>query len=285
MGAKSWVRCVATAAAVTTVMAAAACASKGGAAGTNGDLNSESAAQAVLEGQSAGGAQHTVHNHATITEKAFTITMDGVQRTDALEEDQTSATTTAATNTTVHGEIRVEGNAVYLNDPGLPATYRQGKTWVKIDLTHPLSAAPGAPASALYATLSSTYRHWDPRQASAFTLAFSDLHRVGVETRDGERALHIAGTLTLATLPATPPAGSGLTQDYLDYRRQQLQAVKATKVGIDCWYGADGRLIESIEVDSTADGDTVIDLTAVKWGVPLTVSVPPAADSYVVPVT
>ena len=170
-----------------------------------------------------------------------------------------------------------------MNDPGLPASFRHGKTWVAIDLAHPQSANSTDPAATLFATLGDGYRHLDPRQASAFTLAFSDLHRVGVETKDGRQALHIAGTLTVATLPATPPAGSGLTQDYLDYRRGQMQTQKISKISIDSWYGADGLLIHRTETDSTANGDTVIDLTPVKWGVPLTVSVPPAADTYAVP--
>lgn len=287
MGSNFGLRRVATTAAVvTSVMAAAACASSGrtgAASGTSLDLDTVTAAQAVKTSAQAAAAAHTVHVHATTSGQNFTQTLDGAKRTDRFQQDVLVDSLVTGSPDHVHGEIRGDGKTVYLDDPGLPSGDRLGKTWVEFDLAHPPSAATGSPGAELFAKLAVIYAHDDPGQGALYLLAFPDLHRVGVETKDGRRALHVAGTATPDTLSAAPPDGSGLTQDYLDFRRGQAKDASTTKISFDLWIGADGLPIASGETDSAGDVNTVADLTMSQWGVVFPVPVPPAADVYVPP--
>jgi hypothetical protein len=272
---------------MTTVMAAAVGCSSSGAVGAGGqlDLKTVTAAQAVKAREQAAAAKQTVHIHSTATAKRFSQTIDGVQRTDRYEQDVTVETRVTGAQESVHGEIRGVGGAAYLDDSGFPAEYRQDKKWIKFDLSHPPSADTGSPGAALLANLGDLYAHEDPRQKALFPLAFPDLRRVGVETRDGRQVLHLAGSAAPGALAATPPDGSGLTQDYLDFRRRQAKTDSLTKIGVDVWIGADGLPVAFTETDTGPDGDMVVAETMSQWGASLSVTVPPSADTYSPPST
>ena len=283
-GSTGWTRYGATAAAMTMVMAAAACSSSGVIGVTtslNLDLNTVSATQALKDAIQGGIARQSVRIHSVVTQPNGLFTQDGPQRTDRFQQDLTTATTDAGKH--IQSETRGDGNSVYMDDPTIPAADRHGKTWVKLDLGHPPSASSTDPTLAALGQLATLYQHADPQQGALVNLAIPDLHRVGVETKDGRQALHIAGTVTADTLPKVPPAGSGLTQDYLDYYRQRMQTLDITKSSIDIWIGADGLEIEYIGTQSASGGDTVSDSTLSQWGVPVSVVAPPAEDTYVVP--
>lgn len=217
MGARSWKRYGATTAAaavVTTVMAAAACTSSGeigvGAnadqnVDRNVDLNTVTAAQAVKDAGQAAAAQHTVRIHTVTTAKDYVTTVDGLQRTDRFAEDLTAVSKHQGVQAAAQAETRGDGSTLYVDEPGLPAAERGGRTWVKLDLDHlppPTSTTPGA---SMFADLGAAYQHDDPGQSALFPLACPDLHKVGVETKDGRPAVHVAGTATPAALAVPAP--------------------------------------------------------------------------------
>lgn len=272
--------------AAATVLVAAACSSSGtvGAGGAGKlDLDTVSAADAIRAASAAQAAKHSVHVHSTYTSKKITEDIDGVQSTERAAADSLGRTRVAGSSSEVHGEIRLDAPIVYLDNPGLPDEYRHGKRWVKLDLDHLPPANSPDRALALYANLGSVYRGMDPKQGSLFPLLMPDLHRVGVETRDGRRTLHLQGSYTGQTLPAAPPPGSGVTQAYLDDRRAQMSQTGVTKTTFDVWVGDDALVVASRQTDDLAAGPATSDLTMSDWGAPLTITAPPADQTYTVP--
>ncbi|NUP50678.1 MAG: hypothetical protein HOW97_25705 [Catenulispora sp.] len=273
--------------AAATVLAAA-CSSSGtvGAGGGKINLDTVTAADAVKKASATQITKHTVRVHNDFANKKITQAIDGVQSTErmALASTVVSQLTNPGASP-LHGEIRLDAPIVYLDSPGLPDEYRQGKQWIKLDLDHLPPKSSSDRALAFFAALGATYQSIDPKQGSLLPLAMPDLHRVGVETRQGRRVLHIQGSLTPQTVPAAPPPGSGLTQAYLDAQRTQMTQQALTKTTIDLWIGEDGLPVEvkQTQEGDPADGPTTSDITQSDWGTPLVVTPPPADQTYIVP--
>ncbi|WP_344656342.1 hypothetical protein [Catenulispora subtropica] len=272
--------------AAATVLVAAACSSSGTVGvGGGGKINLDrvSAADAIKDASAAQIAKHSVKEHLTYTSQRLTQSVDSLQRTDRATLESTVVDQVTGATQSTHGEVRLDGSVAYVDNPEIPAAMRQNKQWIKLDLDHLPPRDSSDKNLALFAALGASYRGADPVQGSLFALAYPDLHRVGVETRDGRRLLHLAASVTPDTLPATPPPGSGITQAYLDLRRTQWKDQGLTKMSVDFWMGEDGLAVEVKQAESGTSGDSTGDMTQSDWGVPVTIVAPPADQTYTVP--
>jgi len=285
MGRSVWVVQLAVTAAAT-VLAAAACSSSGTAGLTTKlDFTVESAAQLVKDSAAAQIARHGVRIHATSSSKSYHHTMDSVLRTDRAEGDITDIMQPVGSSTSTRTETLLEAPHLYMDYAELSQALGLGKKWIELDLDHlPPENSPDR-TLANFSQLGHSFEGTDPTQGVLFALTCPDLHKVGVETRNGKRVVHIAYSVVQQTLPASPPPGSGITQAYLDQRLYRMQISGISKSSADVWIGEDGLPVESKVIDSFAGdkGDSVVDSVYSDWGVSVTVTLPPADQVYVVP--
>ncbi|MFD0631407.1 hypothetical protein ACFQ9X_06965 [Catenulispora yoronensis] len=274
-----------------TFLVTAACSSSGtvgeSGSGAELDLGTVSAADAVRAASAAQIAKHTVRVRSFYSNKLVDQTVDAVESTEraAVVSTNTAQQKGGSSPSPQHGELRLDYPVLYIDDPGLPARFLHGKQWAKLDLDHLPPGDSSDDGLAFYARLGASFRNDDPKQNLLFPLLYPDLRRVGVESRNGQQVLHIEGSVTPQTLPATPPPGSGMTQAYLDGRRKAMTDTQVTKDTFDLWIGRNGLVTEVKETHASSGptGDVTNDVLQSDWGTPLVVTAPPADQTYVVP--
>lgn len=151
-------------------------------------------------------------------------------------------------------EGRLLDGAVYVNAAKLGLSQSAEKPWIKLDLTG--SSSPLAP---LFSKLSDNF---GPGQLTQTLKGMTTLTMMGTETVDGVSTTHYRATIDTSKLSGTA----------LDPQSLGGAALPKT-IGYDVWVDTDNRPVKV----STSTAAFDVDLHFSKWGVPVHVVAPPAA--------
>ncbi|MEY9874377.1 hypothetical protein ABH931_003872 [Streptacidiphilus sp. MAP12-33] len=169
------------------------------------------------------------------------------------------------------------GGAMYMKLTN-PTTVSQlgGKQWMKLDFAEIAALSKNAQASSLGAGMDNMLKQMSPVQTVRAVSADKGVHSLGAETMDGQQTTHYTGHLTLDQILAAMP---GLTAS----QRATLGAAD-TKIGltgedVDIWLNDQALPVRVREHATTGKGAMDIDRHFSDYGVPVSVTVPSAADT------
>ncbi|MCX4748443.1 hypothetical protein OG455_23500 [Kitasatospora sp. NBC_01287] len=170
-------------------------------------------------------------------------------------------------------EVIYQSDAMYVNLHVPQATLDQmgGKHWFKYsyaDLAKLMGPAGGS--------LSNSLKNADPVTAVQTMIASGQVTEVGKDPVNGTPATHYAADLDLDQMSG---AGSALTQDQVSALRQQLKSQGVTKAHYDVWVDDQGLLLKQEAKSDTANGSIDITSSYADYGVQVTATPPPAADT------
>ncbi len=156
----------------------------------------------------------------------------------------------------------LDGTTIYMKSPLFSASLPQGKTWLKLDLQKAL-ASKGIDVSSLLSQ--------NPAQALSQLQRTGQVRKIGDETIDGVDTTHYAGHID----PSKLPQGA------------KIEALTGAKYGpYNVWIGKDDgyvhRVALSYSLTPSAGKREVVSMTMnfSDFGKDVSVTVPPAADSY-----
>ncbi|HEY3868020.1 MAG TPA: hypothetical protein VGM10_06700 [Actinocrinis sp.] len=161
-------------------------------------------------------------------------------------------------------------DTVYIGTPEL-AGELGGKQWLSLSLDE--MGAFGQNFAAEIDVVKNT----DPQQLLEPLLASGDLTKVGTETVDGVSTTHYSGSIDPATAFDTAQAKQNLTPAQIQELQRLDSAAGSTKQQIDAWVASNGLPVRIKAVDTDKDGAaTTVQLDFTDWGLPVTVTTPPA---------
>lgn len=172
----------------------------------------------------------------------------------------------------------VAGGVIYMKINS-PAALAQtgGKQWMKLDFAEIAALSKNPQASGLGGGMDSALKQISPVQTVRALTGDKGVKNVGQETMDGQSATHFSGHLTLDQLLAAIP---GLS----DAQRQTLgkadTGIGMTGEDVDIWLNGQALPVRVREHTVTQKGDLDIDRHFSDYGVPVSVTVPSAADTF-----
>lgn len=246
---------------------ASAAASSGGASGS-GAPAAAVALQAALTDSS---SDKTVTFTGSFTSAQGNGQMSGQEQF----APQLAMSMSLTTSQTTIDEILI-GSTIYMKDAELTGALG-GKTWVSFDL-----ANMGALGSAMSAE-TGTLKNANPADLIESMLVSDNLADLGPQTVDGVQTTHYSGTVNPATAYDNPQAKKYLTPAQI----QQLQSLDSTAGAstekLDLWLASDGLPVKIVMVDTTSAGSTTSTMQFSRWGQPVDISAPPAAEVGTMP--
>lgn len=151
-----------------------------------------------------------------------------------------------------------------------------GKDWMKLDFAEIAALSKNAQASSLGSGMDNMLKQMSPVQSVRALSSDKGVRDLGAETMDGQHTTHFSGHVTLDQILAAVP---GLTAS----QRSTLAAADA-KVGltgedVDIWLNDQALPVRVHEHTTTDKGDMDVDRHFSDYGVPVSVTVPSAADT------
>ncbi|MFG2526670.1 hypothetical protein [Streptomyces sp. NPDC048516] len=166
--------------------------------------------------------------------------------------------------------VRLVGDAVYLGGGGKATAALGGKHWIKF-------AMKGKGAGPLGGMQQQADQ--DPAAQASLLSQSDDVKKVGEETVDGVRTSHYAGVVEVADLLDKQGAKSGLDAERRKKVIEQYQQLGVSKLTLDMWVGPGDRTVKFRERAQTAQGPLDVAIRFFGVNKPVTVQVPPAADT------
>ena len=247
-------------AALALVLLVAACGGSKHTAGTTTSSDAAGAVRAAVEKTVKAGSEHLeVIAHTRAAGQAVTVTGSG----DFDSPKQLGSMTATIGISTIKAQLSevMSGTTVYASAPQLFSAFLPaGKTWLKIDL--------GSAGKALGLS-TAIFAVQDPNSALTQLKAISGLQELGTATVGGVQTTHYRGRIDTTKLPAD--------------QKSALDKSGTTFGSYDVWVGSDGYVHKMrIVTTSTAAGQsarTTATVTLSKFGAPVKVTIPPAAQT------
>ncbi|MFF3461043.1 LppX_LprAFG lipoprotein [Streptomyces sp. NPDC002619] len=172
-------------------------------------------------------------------------------------------------------EIRLVGQALYINGGAEAAKEMDGKSWMKLG-----SAALGDAAKDLNAdSMGAAQADQNPATESTFLTGSKDVKKVGTETVDGVKTTHYKGTVTLAELRKAMKSGDKETRERREKSLQQYEKMGADKLTMDMWIDGSDHTKRFRMNSDTGNGPLDMTITFLDYNKPVTVKAPPAAQT------
>ncbi|MGW0629631.1 LppX_LprAFG lipoprotein [Streptomyces sp. NPDC002758] len=172
-------------------------------------------------------------------------------------------------------EIRLVGQALYINGGAKAAKEMDGKSWMKLG-----SAALGDAAKDLNAdSMGAAQADQNPATESTFLTGSKDVKKVGTETVDGVKTTHYKGTVTLAELRKAMKSGDKETRERREKSLQQYEKMGADKLTMDMWIDGSDHTKRFRMNSDTDNGPLDMTITFLDYNKPVTVKAPPAAQT------
>ncbi|MGW1802294.1 LppX_LprAFG lipoprotein [Streptomyces sp. NPDC001984] len=172
-------------------------------------------------------------------------------------------------------EIRLVGQALYINGGAEAAKEMDGKSWMKLG-----SAALGDAAKDLNAdSMGAAQADQNPATESTFLTGSKDVKKVGTETVDGVKTTHYKGTVTLAELRKAMKSGDKETRERREKSLQQYEKMGADKLTMDMWIDGSDHTKRFRMNSDTDNGPLDMTITFLDYNKPVTVKAPPAAQT------
>ncbi|MFJ9678170.1 DUF1396 domain-containing protein [Streptomyces sp. NPDC101194] len=171
-------------------------------------------------------------------------------------------------------ELRLTGDAMYINGGAEAAAEMDGKSWLKLDMAELKKSTGQDPLGGL-----SSQADRNPAEESASMSVAKDLKKVGPATVDGVRTTHYTGTVTLADMRAS------LADEDAETRERRTQALKKyedmgiEKLSMDMWIDGSDHTKQFRTRSTTDKGRLDLTITFVDFNKPVTVKAPPASET------
>ncbi len=231
---------------------------------------------AISKSEDAGGARLAV----TITAddgsgQPVTVTANGVfDQSNADITIDASSALAAAGLPDAGGPIEVRylqengDPVVYANAPALSTFIPGGMSWVRLDITQAAQNL-GVQLNGLGAAATQ-----NPAQALDLLRSIGSVETVGTETVDGASTTHYRATIDLTK------AAANLGTDEQGLLNHLIANGAPNSIPVDVWIGDDG-LVHKLTFNASAgSGSVALTLEISDYGTPVTVTAPPAGDTF-----
>jgi hypothetical protein len=179
---------------------------------------------------------------------------------------------TASGKTGGQVEIRLVGNAMYINGGAEAAKEMDGKSWIKFDMS-------GAEKKMGVDSLGAGQANQNPASESTFLAGSKDVKKVGSETVDGVKTTHYKGTVSLDDLEASLKSKDKATRERREKSIQQYEKMGVDSLTMDMWIDGDDHT-KQFRMRGEADkGPLDMTITFLDLNKPVKVTAPAAKDT------
>lgn len=214
----------------------------------------------------------------TTTTAQMTITMNGaldwssgMKGDVAIKMGGQSAATTATLGTNGIMQARYTPDAMYMDMGATMAKADGGKPWIRYSYDA-LAKQMGASGD----VLKQQFQNNNPTRSVQMLIASGDVKSLGSATINGTQTTHYEGVLDVSKLLGTAP---GLDAATVKGFKAQLKSQGITTDHIDLWVDNQGLLVKKVEKIATSTGMTNSTVYYSDFGVKVTVTPPPAAQT------
>ncbi|MFH8366264.1 LppX_LprAFG lipoprotein [Streptomyces sp. NPDC018031] len=172
-------------------------------------------------------------------------------------------------------EIRVVGDAFYLDGGKEAAAEADSKRWIKFD-----KSLMGADAPGMGGNLVTDRPEKNPAGETDLLAESEDVKRVGDETVDGVRTTRYSGTITIAQLRESLADESPKIREKREKKLAEFEAMGVDKLTMDMWIDPEQGHTKRFRMRGEGDqGPLDVTITFLDVNKPVTVAVPPAAET------
>jgi len=172
-------------------------------------------------------------------------------------------------------EIRLVGKAMYIGGGAKLAKDMDGKSWMKFDMS-----ALGADKELNTNQLGGGQADKNPATDSTFLTGSKDLKKVGTETVDGVKTTHYKGTVPLDEFRKSLKSQDEATREKREKALDQYTKMGIDSLTMDMWIDGDDHT-KQFRMRGTADkGPLDLTITFLDYNKPVTVTAPPAKDTF-----
>ncbi|MFJ9567376.1 hypothetical protein ACIRQQ_46035 [Streptomyces fuscichromogenes] len=168
-------------------------------------------------------------------------------------------------------EARYLPDAYYARMSDTFAAQTGGRHWIRYGYGDLASVAGGSGA-----LLKDQMQNTTPNKSVQMLLASGDVRKVGEEKVDGQATTHYSGTVDVADLAGQ---SSSLTASQLAGLKKQLTQAGVSTETVDIWVNDQDLLVKKTEKADTANGTMTQTAHYSDYGVKVSASKPPAADT------
>ncbi|GGJ19197.1 LppX_LprAFG lipoprotein [Streptomyces brasiliensis] len=172
-------------------------------------------------------------------------------------------------------EVRLVGQALYINGGAEAAKEMDGKSWMKLGTSELGAAGKGLNTDSLGAGQAGQ----NPAAESTFLTGSKDVKKVGTETVDGVKTTHYKGTVTLDELRKAMKGGDKDTRESREKSLQQYEKMGADKITMDMWVDGSDHAKQFRMNSDTGNGPLDMTITFLDYNKPVTVKAPPASQT------
>ncbi|MFF2329976.1 MULTISPECIES: DUF1396 domain-containing protein [unclassified Streptomyces] len=171
-------------------------------------------------------------------------------------------------------EIRLTGDAMYINGGAEAAAEMDGKTWLKLDMAELKKSTGQDPLGGL-----SAQADRNPAADSLSMSASKDLKKVGTATIDGVQTTHYIGTVPLEAMRASLADEDAATRERREEELKRYEDLGVEKLSMDMWIDGSDRT-KQVRTRAVTDEDPLdLTITFLDFDKPLTVKAPPASET------
>ncbi|MBH5335434.1 DUF1396 domain-containing protein [Streptomyces pactum] len=178
-------------------------------------------------------------------------------------------------------EIRLIGDALYLDGGPAAAAEMDGKRWMKFDKSLLGGKdGKGAPGGAPAPSSAAGQADRNPAGEAALLSGSEDVKRAGEETIDGVRTTRYSGTITLDQMRESIKGEDAKVRERREKKLAEFEDLGVEKLSVDMWVATEEGHTKRFRMRGKGDqGPLDMTVTFLDVNKPVTVSVPPAGQT------